>query len=69
MVRCDDTGAVYALQADRYYDAPDEEARVCEECGWFEACPGGCGWGMCSYFGDWRQCDSDACGHFTEEEQ
>lgn len=70
MVRCDDTGAYYAWQANIYYDTPDEEDHVCEECGWFDACP--CrdvGWGMCSYWGEWRQCDTDACEHYTEEEQ
>lgn len=69
MVKCDDTGAVYALQAERYYDAQDDElANVCIDCSDFDACPGGCGWGMCSYYGEFKQEEQDACRQFTPRE-
>lgn len=68
-MKCDDTGNVYAMQAAAYYDAPDdEEANVCIDCDDFDACPGGCGWGMCSYYGEFKQEEQDACRQFTPRE-
>lgn len=71
MVRCDDTGNVYAHEAERYYDTADDDelAQVCMDCDEFDVCPGGCGWGMCSYYGEFRDGETDACGQFTEREE
>lgn len=70
MVKCDDTGAYYAYQAGIYYDVPDDDelANVCIDCSYFDACPGGCGWGMCSYYGEFKQEEQDACRQFTPRE-
>lgn len=69
-MKCDDTGMVYAMQAERYYDTADNDelATVCMDCSDFDLCPGDCGWGMCSYYGEFKQEDQDACGHFTPRE-
>lgn len=74
MVRCDDTGAVYALQAAAYYDTPDEEDYQwsCSECAEWEheyQCPCGCGYAVCDWRGELRHADDEACRQFTEREE
>lgn len=72
MVRCDDTGMVYALQAERYYDSPDadEYQWSCEECSWFDGCPDeGVNWGICEDRGEWKHRDDEECGRFLQKEE
>lgn len=47
--------------------------RTCSECGRWESCPCGCGWGACMYceddvmiFGDERAVRDYECPHFEE---
>lgn len=68
MVSGTDTGNIYALQAERYYDVPDEEGHMCGECWHWDSCPCGCGWGMCDVKGEWFASDSwdaDDCPTYT----
>lgn len=66
MVSGTDTGNIYALQADRYYDVPDEEPRTCSECWHFAPCPCGCHWGICTKDGEWSdgEITNDECEAF-----
>ena len=66
MVSGTDTGNLYALQAERYYDVPDEEPRTCSECDSFDECPcpSQCHWGICTKDGAWVDGEGDACKAF-----
>lgn len=73
MVRCDDTGNVYAHEAERYYDRPDEDYQwSCGECDWWEKdhqCPCGCGYACCTWKGELKHYEDEACGQFTERKE
>lgn len=57
---------VNSVLAAAYYDGPEDEPEFCGGCAEFDYCPGGCGWGMCSYFGEFKNEDQDACGQYRE---
>ena len=61
---------VNRVEAAAYYDEPDEDDYIwtCLDCRWFEACKGGCGWGLCEYKGEQVKADSDACPQLITKE-
>ena len=70
MVAGTDTGNMYAVQAERYYDVPDEEPTFCGACSEWTPCPDGCGYGLCDWFGEFkREDEGDGCGAYEPREE
>lgn len=45
-----------------YYGIPDDDGCTCGECGSWDACPCGCGRGLCSMWNEWTG-EDDGCEH------